>query len=137
MKFIKATVIVFLLHLVLVVTLGTIVAMGYDPNDNGCESSGVLWMLFYLIDFPFMWIYAVVCEQLFTVYPQLLPLHPLEFIPNHPFQDDRLNFYWHDVIMTGCEAQVVGWINWTIIWTIWMWFRRFRQAKSNHRSVSM
>lgn len=124
MYFFKATMIIFLLHLLLVLAMGVVVAMDYDPTDgldDICESSIVYWSLFYLIDFPFLLLYSSIAQQLTISYPQVLQW---ELIPNFPFQEDHLNFYWLAVVKTGCETQIIGWINWTIIWLLFHKFKR-------------
>ena len=100
MHFIKAILVIFLTHLVLIGLMSVFVAMNYIL-DQGSEAH-VLWILYgNIVSFPFQWLWT-------PVYHLLSP-------PISPFSNLHLNYFWNGAITPGYIYLIIGWTNWCII----------------------
>ena len=128
--FAKWSLIIFLLHLAVVGAFCAFMVVAYELSEPDVPTEApALWVLFYVINYPVMAPLVIIVHSLATVFP------PLEAWANSPYMNPfpspflspRLNYYWDWVIFPGCLFQIVGWINWTIIWGMVRWvFNLFR-----------
>jgi hypothetical protein len=120
--FIRGTLIIFVLHLVVVGLFGTLVATAYGTPHNEAPEA---WIIFYAIDFPLIWLLMA----FFSLFGD--GLEGWIKLISSPFQQSRLNYYWDWVFLPGCYCQIVGWINWTIIWTLFLVLLRASRRKKH------
>ena len=100
MYFIKAVLVIFLIHLCMIGFMCFMVAACYCINRD--SEAHVLWLLYANIAaFPFPLLWDPVC---LLIYP-----------PDSPFANDHLNYFWDGVIAPGYIYLIVGWLNWCII----------------------
>jgi hypothetical protein len=111
-SFIKGSLIIFLLHLVVVGFFCVVIATDYNPNPLMQSEAPEGWMLFFVIDFPLAWLVGGFFHSLGIGMPTSL------------FSSVQLNYYWDWVLLPGCYFQIVGWINWSIIWGLLLLVRR-------------
>jgi|GEM_PF-5202480 len=104
MSFIKTTTIIFVLHLVVVLAFGALVAMSYDPRPYpiGINEAQLIWLAFYVIDFPLGLLLYPIAGLLVELFPIL----------SSSFD----NYYWDCVVLPALLVQMLGWMNWTMIW---------------------
>ncbi|MDR2440276.1 MAG: hypothetical protein LBE12_13030 [Planctomycetaceae bacterium] len=76
--------------------------MSYDPNPYAQNESHLGWYMFFVIDFPLGLLFHPIGILLSVLFHVLSPL--------------TNNYYWDCVILPACLFQILGWLNWTMIW---------------------
>lgn len=102
MRNMKTMAVIFLLHLIPVLVCCVIVVMSYDPNPYAQNESHLGWYMFFVIDFPLGLLFHPIGILLSVLFHVLSPL--------------TNNYYWDCVILPACLFQILGWLNWTMIW---------------------
>jgi hypothetical protein len=114
MNFIKGTIIIFVIHFIVVLGVCAVVTMSYDSNIHAQNEAHLLWYIFYTISFPL----GLLFHPVGILFHKLFPICAFE------------DYIWSCVVLPACAMQILGWVNWTIIFVLFFMFRKqYEKAK--------